>query len=91
MPTVYEEGKRFHLCTKADPWTPEKGEASIHPEAREMRNFLWIWFLGLLSPLGSKPCPGKKPGTTVVWCPHCGETWDGDASEVARAVAGQAG
>lgn len=75
-----------HVCTKADPWVAAKGSSSIHPEAREMRVGIFTWLLGFLLPSVSRPLAGKKRGTTTVWCPHCGQSWDGDASEVARAV-----
>ena len=54
-----------------------------------MRVGLFLWLLGFLGLMASRPLAGEKPGTTTVWCPHCGQTWDIDASEVARAVAGE--
>lgn len=48
--------KRY-VCTKEDPWTPEKGKRSCHPDAKE------------LFQEDNYPCGDL----VYYECPHCGK------------------
>jgi len=50
-----------HICTAEDPWTPERGNRSVHPDARET----------------GPQRDGYPGGDWVTYkCPHCGRLFD---------------
>lgn len=49
-----------HVCTKDDPWTPEKGRRSTHPDAVYLHDRDY----------------GDGETTAVYRCPHCRRTFE---------------
>lgn len=54
-----DEATGRHICTKEDPWTPEKGSRSTHPDAE----YLFDRDFG-----GGEYCEKYR-------CPHCGHSF----------------
>jgi hypothetical protein len=55
-----DEMKDRHICTAADPWTPEKGTRAEHPDAKEVSDRDYG---------GGEYCVTYK-------CPHCGKVFE---------------
>ena len=51
-----------HVCTKADPWTPEKGRRAVHPDAVSVGDH-YDW-------------SADHDDYETFRCPHCGKTFD---------------
>ena len=50
----------IHLCTKNNPWTPEKGSRSIHPDAQHVEDRDY----------------GAGENCACYRCPHCGKYFE---------------
>lgn len=55
-----EDRNKIHICTKDDPWTPQKSERAQHPDAVKIDEH--DYGLGCY-------CVKDK-------CPHCGKTFE---------------
>jgi hypothetical protein len=63
-PMTFEELTRF-VCTKEEPWTPERGRRAAHPAAEHLRDRDY----------------GDGESTAVYRCPYCDLTFEEELAQ----------